>query len=379
MRPAQSHKPNPARISGLSGGLAFLLAGVLVSLPVNVTAEEDPSALYSEHCETCHGEQGNGMTRVRRGLNPPPRDFTTPLAKLELTRDRMLASVRNGRSGTAMMGFAPRLSEVEIASLVDYIRDRFMLKTPVAVDDSMRDRAAGERIYVTNCSVCHGDEGNGAMWTKNSLNPPPRDFTATAPAELPRERMLASVTNGRPGTAMMSFAKRLPPQDIEHVVDYVRATFLGRGMTARAGPPHGAMGGTVSAAPIVPADMTLPLPNALIGDAVWGAQFYKKNCFNCHGEQGDGNGPRAVFNTPRPRNFLADDARRTLNRPALFKAITAGKNGTVMPAWGKVLSEQEIANIAEYVFQTFIQPKTDTGKPASAVSSPSDDKKKAPS
>lgn len=353
--------------------LTGAFVAVIASPSFAAEVDSPVDALYQEYCAVCHGDKGDGMTRVRRGLNPPPRDFTTAVAKAELTRERMLQSVAKGRPGTAMMAFSPRLTDAQIASLVDYISDKFMAKETVAVDDAMRDRAAGERIYVSNCSVCHGDEGNGAMWTQNSLNPPPRDFTATSPNELTRERMLTSVTHGRPGTAMMSFANRLASKDIERVVDYIRGTFLGRGMsTARAAQGHGALG-AAAPAPIIPADMSLPLPKQLVGDVKWGGEFYAKNCFVCHGEKGGGDGPRAAFNRPRPRNFLADDARQTLNRPALFSAISMGKNGTVMPAWSKVLNEQEIANIAEFVFQAFIQPVAAT--PSDAVT---DDKKKAP-
>ena len=38
-----------------------------------------------------------------------------------------------------------------------------------------------------------------------------------------------------------------------------------------------------------------------------------------------------------------------------------GKLGTEIPAWSKVLTEQEIADVAEYVFRKFIRPG---GKPA---------------
>lgn len=88
-----------------------------------------------------------------------------------------------------------------------------------------------------------------------------------------------------------------------------------------------------------------------------------RNCFTCHGVQGDGNGPRAYFITPPPRNFLLDTSRQKLNRPVLFEAITNGRLGTNMPAWGKVLDNQEIANIAEFVFQNFITaPQEKQGK-----------------
>ena len=45
-----------------------------------------------------------------------------------------------------------------------------------------------------------------------------------------------------------------------------------------------------------------------------------------------------------------------LNRVELFEMISVGKPGTEMPAWNKVLSPQEIANVTEFVFQRFIQP-----------------------
>lgn len=102
------------------------------------------------------------------------------------------------------------------------------------------------------------------------------------------------------------------------------------------------------------ADMSLPMPKGLKGDQEKGRDFYMQNCFTCHGVTGAGDGPRAYFINPVPRDFLLETSRQYLNRPALFEAITNGRVGSEMPAWGKVLNEQEIANVAEYVFQSFI-------------------------
>ena len=110
-------------------------------------------------------------------------------------------------------------------------------------------------------------------------------------------------------------------------------------------------------------DMSLPVPNGLKGDLAWGRQFYMANCLDCHGVMGKGDGPRAYFNIPRPRDFTSEASRQVLNRPRIFNGTTDGRKGTVMPAWGKVLTEQEIAGLTEFVFQTFIQPADDdTGK-----------------
>jgi len=109
----------------------------------------------------------------------------------------------------------------------------------------------------------------------------------------------------------------------------------------------------------VMADMSLPLPRGLKGDPDKAAVFFLQNCATCHGTSGDGEGPRAYFINPPPRNFLLESSRQRLNRPLLFDAISRGRTGSEMPAWRTVLSEQEIANLAEFVFQTFISPEDD--------------------
>jgi mono/diheme cytochrome c family protein len=107
-------------------------------------------------------------------------------------------------------------------------------------------------------------------------------------------------------------------------------------------------------------DMSLPMPLGLKGDPDKGRIFFMTNCFTCHGIMGDGDGPRAYFITPPPRNFLLEASRQRLNRPVLFEAITNGRLGTNMPAWGKVLNNQEIADVAEFVFENFIRAPVET-------------------
>jgi len=316
--------------------------GLMVVVPV-VMATETISTLYQQHCAVCHGEKGDGQSRARYGLNPPPRDFTAARAWDELTPERMRTSIRYGRPGTGMVAWEKQLSTDQIDGLVAYIRDNFMHK-PVASSD-------GVRLYKKHCAACHGDKGSGAQWTQYSLNPAPRDFTAAAARkELSRERMINSVTHGRPGTAMMSFSKRLSDKQIATIVDYIRDSFM---RLDTAADPMAVAPRTLMVAP--PADMTLAFPHGLMGDIQRGRQFYMNNCFTCHGRQGLGDGPRSGFIHPRPRNFVAAESRRTLNRPALFRAIARGKQGTVMPAWATVLDNQQIADVAEFVFQTFIR------------------------
>ncbi len=107
-------------------------------------------------------------------------------------------------------------------------------------------------IYHNYCSVCHGDRGDGRSRARNSLVPPPRDFTAPdieaqlaeshrkvhgqaaaapgasskAHVHTPREHMIEIVTHGKPGTAMVSWTTQLTKPEIEAVVDYVITTFI---------------------------------------------------------------------------------------------------------------------------------------------------------
>jgi mono/diheme cytochrome c family protein len=308
----------------------------------------DAARLYQEYCAVCHGEKGDGKSRASQGLATPPRNFTTPGLAQVLSRERMIDVVWNGRPGTAMAAWRDRLSRQQVAAIVDFVRSAIM--QPVHTDAPGR----GAQIYASSCSVCHGDRGGGAVWASTALQPPPRDFTK---AVLPRELMVAVVTNGRPTTAMPAFGSQLSPQDIATVVDYIRDTFMPR----ETSPPKRTAAARSSAAAHT-RTMDMPIPDGLSGDAAAGRALYETNCVACHGKGGNGNGPRAYFIFPRPRNFLAQASRQTLNRPVLFHAIKQGIVGREMPAWGKVLTDQQIADIAEHVYQAFIRAEAAAAK-----------------
>ena len=410
--------------------VSWMLLGGFGSAAMAVTQEESKvdkkkaiAELYLKNCSICHGDNGDGDTRARAGMSPQPRNFTTAQSAIELTRERMIKSVTEGRPGTAMVGHKGRLTPQQISDLVDFIRATFM-QVPVATAGQQPAAVSlGEKIYTQNCAVCHGDNGNTAYWAKNGLDPAPRDFTSPeAQSVLTRSRMVHSVTHGRPGTGMMPFSKRLSADEIRAVVGFIRFKFMGvdpakdsgaaplalvqtvvepveaasqtggipgvdAPLSAARSPvtnvdPHqqvpadaaskpaaGIMPGTPAEQPV---DMSLPVPNGLKGDLAWGRTFFMSNCFTCHGVTGQGDGPRAYFNIPRPRNFTSEAARLELNRPRIFNSITNGRVATVMPAWGKVLTAQQIAGLTEFVFQTFIQPSD------AATVSGKTDKKKAP-
>jgi len=144
----------------------------------------------------------------------------------------------------------------------------------------------------------------------------------------------------------------LSSRDIEAVVDFVRSEFMHIESSVK-------QPVSVLPAPAVSVDRQARtggyFPAGLKGSVLRGEDFYQNNCFSCHGRSGKGDGPRAHFNQPRPRDFTSDETRVLFDRERLFNRIRTGKQGTVMPAWDKVLTEQQIADVAEYVWQQFIQ------------------------
>lgn len=221
----------------------------------------------------------------------------------------------------------------------------------------------GAALYHNYCSVCHGDKGDGRSRATGSLSTPPRDFTsADSRRELSPERIAAAVAFGRPGTAMVGWRTQLSEADIQRVSAYVHQRFVLGQAVAGAGAISGthAHGGREAdgAPPAVStparADLQVGLPNGLKGDPRRGGAFYRANCATCHGERGDGAGPRAYFINPKPRNFIEPASRARFNRLVLYAAVSEGRNGSEMPAWKQVATPQQIADVSEYVFQTFI-------------------------
>jgi mono/diheme cytochrome c family protein len=222
-------------------------------------------------------------------------------------------------------------------------------------------------LYHNYCSVCHGDKGDGKSRATGALSTVPRDFTsADAKRELSRERIATAIAHGRPGTAMVGWKTQLSENDIDRLAEHVYNRYvMGQGGSGQPAAISGtqAHGGREADAPATPVhtparvDMTAGLPNGLKGDLKRGGAFYMANCATCHGARGDGAGPRAYFINPKPRNFLDQASRARFNRVALYAAVSEGRLGSEMPAWNKVSTPQQIADVAEFVFQRFVQGK----------------------
>ncbi|MBI2194128.1 MAG: c-type cytochrome [Planctomycetes bacterium] len=87
-----------------------------------------------------------------------------------------------------------------------------------------------------------------------------------------------------------------------------------------------------------------------------GRAIYMQRCFWCHGETGHGDGPSAVGMFPRPRDFVAADYKirstphgHLPTDEDLLRVISRGIPGTPMPAWVKILSQEEHHALVAYL------------------------------
>jgi copper transport protein len=98
-----------------------------------------------------------------------------------------------------------------------------------------------------------------------------------------------------------------------------------------------------------------------------GQQLYQQNCSRCHGINGDGKGPDAPSLPVAPADFRVHIPYHT--DQLLFQFITNGI-GTIMPAWGTVLSDDDRWNILNYLHYAFGQngQPTSNGSPTPAPS-----------
>lgn len=187
-----------------------------------------------------------------------------------------------------------------------------LLSPLAAADPAVADaHRVGAAVYERHCYQCHGYAGDARTLAGVYLEPKPRSFVRSSPAALSRASMLDAVRHGREGSAMVSFAGVLSSAEIEAVVDYVRAAFVGvtetdgRYHTAANGwPDHGRY---AAAFPFV-TGTAAPEASTARDD---GLGLYLSACVSCHDRTGRSARASAVWHAtalaPPEREGRADE------------------------------------------------------------------------
>jgi Cytochrome C oxidase, cbb3-type, subunit III len=101
--------------------IAFGVRARTHSGEVSITpSHESPTSatLYARHCSRCHGKDGRAKG-IRRSLSGA-RDLTDPGWQDRVSDERIFNVISNGKA--KMPGFAKKISERDIESLVQFVR-----------------------------------------------------------------------------------------------------------------------------------------------------------------------------------------------------------------------------------------------------------------
>ncbi len=82
-------------------------------------------------------------------------------------------------------------------------------------------------------------------------------------------------------------------------------------------------------------------------------EVYQNLCMRCHGENGDGKGLISTYLDPYPRNFTDASFMNSKTDERLTASVKNGVEGTSMPAWSRVLNDQQIKGVLDYINQNF--------------------------
>jgi cytochrome c oxidase cbb3-type subunit 3 len=197
--------------------------------PQMTVAERRGGETYRRMCAVCHGAQGEGYKADQATALAHPA-FLASVSEGFLRR-----AITDGRAGTTMSAWGLQrggpLSAADVDAIVALLHS--WERGPRAVLDESAlggDAARGEAIFAGECARCHGAKGTGGPFV-NIGNP---DFLATAGNGYLR----LAIREGRAGTAMPAFGRKLGAEGVEDVLAWVRSWHTPPALTPRAAPAH---------------------------------------------------------------------------------------------------------------------------------------------
>ncbi|WP_245960304.1 c-type cytochrome [Hydrogenothermus marinus] len=206
-----------------------------------LTAQEEAGRqVYNKFCVGCHGVNGDGKSKAAEFFIVKPPNFHTAVFRWKSTpagtlpTDEDLLHILNwGIPQTPMPSFK-LMPEVQKRAVIAYIKtfsDRWEKEQPgESVYKNIKRPAyfgtpesinRGKKIYATNCTSCHGENGQGDGPLAKTLPVPPTDLTYPVRAAGPKpEDTFRVLTVGLEGSPMPSFG-HLSERDRWDLVSYI--------------------------------------------------------------------------------------------------------------------------------------------------------------
>lgn len=286
--------------------------------------------LYTVHCAHCHGSTGAGDGPTAKYLHPAPRNYRPGVYKFTSTgsgvasRADLRRVLREGVPGTYMPSFHPALDEGDTNAVVEYVR--WLSMQGQYVDG-----------LVVEAVPFYGEE-------------------------VVKERLASE--EGLTQEDLVAELVEYWPDDVAGKLAYV-GTLVGETWALAETEP--------AVAP------TEPRPDfageELTASVLRGREVYLRKgtqCASCHGSQGLGNGPQTVsvlidaktgepYEEPgvhdvwgevvRPRNLTRGIYRGGRRPVDLYRRIYSGIVGSNMPGFGDNLSDGEIWDLVNFLYE----------------------------
>jgi mono/diheme cytochrome c family protein len=213
-------------------------------------------------------------------------------------------------------------------------------------------RERGRKLYLAECSGCHGEHGRGDGPAAAALESKPRNFVEekfkfrSTPSRKPplREDVMETIARGMPGSAMPPFGF-LGDEERGLLADFV--LYMARIDSTKA-----------------PARVELPPPppdgaaSLARGREAWASM----QCDKCHGGGGKGDGTSAatlVDSAGRKisaRDLTSGLLRRGKDAEEIVRTEFAGIDGTPMPSFAEVLTGEQAWDLARFVLSLKAAP-----------------------
>jgi mono/diheme cytochrome c family protein len=205
----------------------------------------------------------------------------------------------------------------------------------------------GKQLYRRYCIGCHGPRGDGQGENAPYVDPKPRDFTmglfkcrSTPSGSIPLDSDLFDTIGRGVDTTAMPRWNPLTRHERADLVAYVK-TFSKRFLEEQPDSPVE-----------IPEEMPATPESIQRGKEV----FQSLKCFECHGEEGHGNGPSAPTlrdskgNPIIPYDFTSGTRFKCgeSNRD-LYRIFMTGLDGTPMPAYVYWLKPEQAWDLVHYL------------------------------
>lgn len=188
--------------------------------PLDSLAIAHAGELYTKYCALCHGENREGYAAD----NAPSLRSHSLLAS-SMNTNFLRYTIQYGRANTAMAGYLDTqggpMEYIEIELLLQYLYEMAKVEDPEVIsrEPVYGDISLGAAVYEENCSVCHGENGEGV--TAPALGNPMLLATATD------HFLRYAIAEGRDGTPMVAFKDSLSNEQIDNVTAFLRSRASG--------------------------------------------------------------------------------------------------------------------------------------------------------